>query len=182
MDPLSAAASLVGLIAGVGKVASTLNRLKEKYDYSALNITLVSGSLWTVKAALEAIREWRSSSTDTSRPSQQLDLDLKVSLQSCAVLITVVERKLGESDLTRPSVYDKLRFIQLDDVFKDFTASLDSQVRALQLLLTIFQWYGKNSTTYASAQGGEWYSDPALHGRRRARVIASFDRLSQYGA
>ena len=151
MDPLSAVAGVVGLIGGVTKVATTLHGLKEKYDYSALNITLVTGSLWTVKAALEAIREWRSTSNDASRPSQQLDQDLKLSLESCAVLVTVVERKLGESDLTNPSVYDRLRFVQLDDLFKSFTSSLDTQVRALQLLLTIFQWYGKTSAKRKNA-------------------------------
>ena len=139
MDGWSAVASVVALIGGVTTVATMLKKLKDKYDYSALNITIITGSLWTVKAALEAIREWRSVTNDTSRPSQQLDQDLQVSLESCAVLVAVVERKLGESNLLKPSVYDKLRFIQLDSLFKDFTANLDAQVRALQLLLTIFQ-------------------------------------------
>lgn len=141
---------VLGVIGGVGSVlsivnsvttlASNLTTLKERYDYAALNITLVSSSLWTVKAALEAIQAWRSTAKDSGPSSEQLDRDLNLTLESCAVLVTVIERKLGETDLTKPTVFDKMRFVNLDNIFKDFAANLDSQVRALQLLLTIYQW------------------------------------------
>ena len=132
--------SILGIIGGVASLAKTLTTLKERYKYAALNITLVSGSLWTVKTALEAIQTWRSEAQNSSPSSQQLDQDLSFTIESTAVLVTVIERKVGETELTKPTVFDKMRFVQLDDIFKDFATNLDSQVRALQLLLTIFQW------------------------------------------
>lgn len=141
MEVIGGIGSVVGLISSVASAAKTLTNLKERYGYAPLNISLVSSSLWTVKAALEAIYDWRSSSQDTSLQSEQLDGNLSVSIESCAVLVAVIERKLGETDLLNPSVFDKLRFVRLDDVFKDFAGNMDTQVRALQLLLTIFQWY-----------------------------------------
>ena len=141
MEVVGGVGSILGIIGGVAALASTLTTLKERYQYAALNITLVSSSLWTVKAGLEAIHRWRSDAKKSAGPSsQQLDQDLSLTIESCAVLITVIERKLGETELTQPTVYDKVRFVHLDSVFKDFAANLDSQVRALQLLLTIFQW------------------------------------------
>ena len=134
-------ASVTSLVDCVVRLAKTLNDLREKYDYAALNISLVASSLWTIRAALEAIDAWRNSTQDSSQSSRQLDLDLSISLESCAVLVAVIDRKLGETNLTKPSVFDKLRFVSLDSLLKDFTSNLDGQVRALQLLLTIFQWY-----------------------------------------
>ena len=139
MEVIGGLGSIASLIGSVASAAKTLSNLKERYGYAPLNISLVSSSLWTVKAALEAIHDWRSSTRDTSLHSDQLDQNLSVSIESCAVLVAVIERKLGETDLIKPSVFDKMRFVRLDDVFKDFAGSMDTQVRALQLLLTIFQ-------------------------------------------
>ena len=141
MDVIGGIASVASLVDCVIRLAKTLNDLREKYDYAALNISLVASSLWTIRAALEAIDAWRNSTHDSSQSSRQLDLDLRISLESCAVLVAVIDRKLGETNLTKPSVFDKLRFVSLDSLLKDFTSNLDGQVRALQLLLTIFQWY-----------------------------------------
>ena len=141
MEVVGAVGSVLGVIGCVASLASTLTALKERYTYAALNITLVSSELLTVKRALEAIQTWRSEAKSSSPSSQQLDRDLSLTIESCAVLVTVIERKLGETDLTNPTVYDKARFVHLDMVFKDFAINLDSQIRALQLLLTIFQWY-----------------------------------------
>ena len=133
--------SVLGVINSVTSIANNLMTLKERYDYAALNITLVSSSLWTVKAALEAIQKWRSESADSSQSSQQLDRDLSLTIENCALLVKVIERKIGETELANPSVLDRVRFVNLDNILKDFVANLDHQVRALQLLLTIFQWY-----------------------------------------
>ena len=141
MEVIGGVGSILGIVGGVAALASTLNTMKERYTYAALNITLVSSSLLTVKAALEAIHKWRSSTTTLGSSSQQLDQDLSITIESCAVLISVIERKLGETELAKPTVYDKVRFVHLDSVFKDFALNLDSQVRALQLLLTIYQWW-----------------------------------------
>lgn len=140
MDALGAVESAGGLIASVAGLAIALTNLKERYSYAAVHITLVASSLWAVRAALEAVQEWRAAAAGTERTFQQLDHDLTVSLESCAVLVAVVERKLGETGLTEPTVYDKKGFVNLDLMLKDFKAKFEGQVRALQLLVTVFRW------------------------------------------
>ncbi|MCJ1393407.1 Ankyrin-2 [Xylographa bjoerkii] len=139
MEPISSIATVAGLISTIATLANTLTTLRERYNYAALNVALVASSLWTIKGALEAIAEWRSAAADMTRSSQQLDADLRISLESCALVVAVLERKLAETDLVRPSMLDKIRFVNLDTIYKDFTNHLDGQIRALQLLLTIFQ-------------------------------------------
>ena len=140
MDALGAVESAGGLIASVAGLAIALTSLKDRYSYVAVHITLVASSLWAVRAALEAVQEWRLAAAGTDRTFQQLDHDVAVSLESCAVLVTVVERKLGETGLTEPTVFDKKRFAGLDLMFKDFKAKFEGQVRALQLLVAVFRW------------------------------------------
>jgi len=140
MEAIAAAASVVGLVSSIARVATTLNNLQQRYSLAALNIAFITSSLWTTKAALEAIGAWRATSTDTSESSQQLDVDLEVSLQSCALLVAIIERKLVEMKLDQPTFMDKARFLALDAIYKDYASNLDAQIRALHLLLTIFQW------------------------------------------
>ena len=140
MEAIAAAASVVGLISSIARVATTLSNLQQRYSLAALNIAFITSSLWTTKTALEAIGAWRTTSTDKSQSSQQLDLDLKVSLQSCALLVAIIERKLVEMNLDQPTFLDKARFLALDALYKDYASNLDAQIRALHLLLTIFQW------------------------------------------
>lgn len=146
MEIVGGIASVAQLIGSVAFVATQLNNLKERYKSAPLHITLVAGNLWTVKAALEAISAWRKSTTDKSRTSEQLDSDLTLSLEACACLIAVIERKLGDTNLTKPSVFDRAKFVALDDIFKDFAGNLDAQVRGLQLLLQVYQWYTQSLT------------------------------------
>jgi hypothetical protein len=140
MEIVGGIASLAGLINGVAVIAKSVSDLRERYQYAPLNISLVSSSLWAVKTALEEINDWRSSLNDKSQRSEQLDKNLSVCIESCAVLVAVIERKLGEIDLSNPSKLEKIRFVHLESIFKDFADNLGAQVRALQLLLTIFQW------------------------------------------
>lgn len=176
-------ASVTSLVDCVVRLAKTLNDLREKYDSAALNISLVASSLWTIRAALEAIDAWRNSTKDSSQSSRQLDFDLSISLESCAVLVAVIDRKLGETNLTKPSVFDKLRFVSLDSLLKDFTSNLDGQVRALQLLLTIFQWYtprvcrfshsdnNKSTAELSRSKRSDW------NGRKHVERYGRFGRI-----
>ncbi|MCJ1477108.1 Ankyrin-2 [Lambiella insularis] len=139
MEVLGTTVTVASLVTSVATLATTLTTLRERYKYAALNITLVTSSLLVIKAALEQIKEWRSTTAEKTRSSQQLDRDLQISLESCALVVAVIERKLSETDLLRPSIVDKVRYMNLDAIYKDFAAHLDGQIRALQLILTIFQ-------------------------------------------
>lgn len=140
MEVVGGVASVLQLVGSVTRLAKNINEVREKYNNVALNMTLVSSQLSSIRAALEAIAEWRQEAKDHSRPSLQLDEDLAISLNCCAILITVIDAKLGEAGYT-PGLKQKIRHLWLEDTLKEYLSNLEGQVRALQLLLTIFQWY-----------------------------------------
>ena len=139
MEAIGAISGAITVISGVTKLSKNLNEIRDKYQNVALNTTLVASQLSTIRAALEAIADWRSTADASSQYSKQLDEDLAVSLNCCAILVSVLNSKLGESGF-RPGMKAKIRHLWLEDVLKEYLSNLEGQVRALQLLLTIFQW------------------------------------------
>ncbi|KAL8966600.1 MAG: hypothetical protein Q9197_005892 [Variospora fuerteventurae] len=138
MEIIGGVSGVLAIVGIVGKVTKKLNEVKESYDSVALNIQLAAIQLSTIRDALEAIAEWRLSNNTNSKASNNLDGTLAESLKGCAVLITVIDGKLGEAGYT-PGVKRKIRHLWLEDVLRGYMSNLDGQVRALQLLLTSFQ-------------------------------------------
>ena len=139
MEVIGGVSGVIAIIGGVAKLAKSLNEVRESYKSVALNIQLAAIQLSTIRDALEAIAEWRLNSHGETQASRNLDATLAESLKGCAVLITVIDSKLGEAGYT-PGVKQKIRHLWLEDVLKVYLSNLDGQVRALQLLLTSFQW------------------------------------------
>ena len=139
MEVVGAVSGVLTVVSAVTKLAKSLNEVRDRYNNVALNTTLVASQLNSIRAALEAIADWRTTSNDNSKPSRQLDEDLAISLNCCAILITVIDSKLGEAGYT-PGMKQKIRHLWLEDVLKEYLSNLEGQVRSLQLLLTIFQW------------------------------------------
>ena len=142
-DPLSilgGVGSILQIITHVTKLAKSLNEVRESYQNVSLNITLVASQLSTIRAALEALHTWRNSDTIETEASIQLDQDLGLSLSCCAILITVIDGKLTEAGY-KPGLgmKQKIKYLWLEDTLKEYVSNLEGQVRALQLLLTIFQ-------------------------------------------
>jgi len=140
MDVVGSVSAVLTVAAAATQLAKGLNEVRDRYNNVALTTTLVSSQLNSIRAALEAIADWRTTTQDTSRSSQQLDEDLAVSLNCCAILVTVIDSKLGEAGYT-PGFKQKIRHLWLEDTLKEYLSNLEGQVRSLQLLLTIFQWY-----------------------------------------
>lgn len=138
MEVVAGVSSILQVIESVTKVAKRLNEVRESYNNVALNTTLVASQLSTIRAALEALYEWRASDQDSTGPSRQLDKDLGMSLSCCAILIGVIDGKLDDSGYM-PGLKQKIKYLWLEDILKDYISNLEGQVRALQLLLTIFQ-------------------------------------------
>ena len=61
-----------------------------------------------------------------------------MSLSCCAILIRIIDDKLDESGYTS-GLKQKIRYLWLENILKEYISNLEGQVRALQLLLTIFQ-------------------------------------------
>lgn len=138
MEVIGGVSAILQIIDSVTKVAKRLNEIRESYSNVALHTTLVASQLSTIRAALEALYEWRASDKTSTRPSRQLDQDLGMSLSCCAILISVIDGKLDDSG-HMPGLKQKIRYLWLEDMLKDYVSNLEGQVRALQLLLTIFQ-------------------------------------------
>ena len=138
MEVIAAASSIIQVIDSVTRLAKQLNEIRESYNNVALNSTLVASQLSTIRAALEALHDWRSNDREITDHSHQLDKDLEVSLGCCAILIAVIDGKLGESGY-KPGMGQKIRYVWLESILKEYLSNLEGQVRALQLLLTIYQ-------------------------------------------
>lgn len=138
MEVIAGLSSILQVIDSVTRVAKSLNEIRESYNNVALNTTLVASQLSTIRAALEALYEWRASDGDSTGPSRQLDKDLGMSLSCCAILISVIDGKLDDSGYM-PGLKQKIKYLWLEDILKEYVSNLEGQVRALQLLLTIFQ-------------------------------------------
>ena len=138
MEVIAGVSAILQIIDTVTRVAKRLNEVRESYNNVALNTALVEGQLSTIRAALEALYEWRASDRDSSQHSKQLDKDLGMSLSCCAILISVIDGKLDEAG-HKPGLVQKIKYSWLENILKEYISNLEGQVRALQLLLTIFQ-------------------------------------------
>ena len=138
MEVIGGVSAILQVISSVTKVAKRLNEVAESYENVALNTTLVASQISTIRAALEALYEWRTSDRLSTAPSRQLDKDLGMSLSCCNILIGVIDQKLNDSGYM-PGLKQKIRYLWLEDILKEYISNLEGQVRALQLLLTIFQ-------------------------------------------
>ena len=138
MEAIAGISAILQIIDTVTRVAKRLNEVRESYANVALNTFLVEGQLSTIRSALEALYEWRANDRDLTRHSKQLDKDLGMSLSCCAILIGVIDGKLDEAG-HKPGLVQKIRYSWLENILKEYISNLEGQVRALHLLLTIFQ-------------------------------------------
>lgn len=146
MEVIGGISGVLTIVASATRLAKNLNEVRESYKAVALNIQLAAIQLSTIKTALEDIAEWRLNSKNEGSASSRLDATLADSLKGCAVLITVIDSKLGEAGFTS-GVKAKIRYMWLEDVLQQYMSNLDGQVRALQLLLTSFQWWAFMTTS-----------------------------------
>lgn len=140
MEIVGGVSGVLTIVGCVTKLTKKLNEVRDSYNSVALNIQLAAIQLATIRDALEAIAEWRLGTHAETQASKNLDATLAESLKGCAVLITVIDSKLGEAGYS-PNFNQKIRHMWLEDVLKGYLSNLDGQVRALQLLLTSFQWW-----------------------------------------
>ncbi|KAL9117504.1 MAG: hypothetical protein Q9187_005958 [Circinaria calcarea] len=156
MDPASIialAASVISIIDVIGKSLSFLLDLQTKYRKASLTVSLLIGQLSTVKAALNQISQWITTSLVGVPQHQQLVADLDVSLEACKVLVLVLDDRIfrHESSLTsQVKAAAKARFLWEEKDMNDYLNLLNNQINALNLLLTALQWAIANLLTKAS--------------------------------
>jgi hypothetical protein len=146
MDPVSAislAASLVSIGDVLARSLRCLIDLQSRYRSASLIVNLLIGQLTTLKAAVNQITDWVTSSLFNSPTHEQVVADLETSLESCKLLILVLEERISQLERDGRgslSVKGKIGFLWDESDLKEFSNHLSNQANALNLLLTALHW------------------------------------------
>ena len=147
MDPVSAISlvgSVVNIVGTVTGMIKSLQELRRHWKEADLTVALLISQLTTLKAALNQIAEWISSSLVDIPQYRQLIIDLEESLSSCNVLITFMDHhmaKLAWTETQALTYESRVRVILEGKATKDCLDHLNNQANALNLLLTVFNWF-----------------------------------------
>ena len=146
MDPISImslAGAVVGVIDVITRRVDSLLKLQTGYKTANLKVSLLVGQLSTLKAALSQIREWIDTSLINRPQHQQLVADLKVSIEGCKLLISVLDdhfQCFEEKETSTLGTMRKIHFLWEQGGINDYLNHLNNQINALNLLLTALQW------------------------------------------
>lgn len=135
MDPVLAIGlegSVVGIVDLLAKSVNFLLDLQTKYQHPDLTVSLLIRQLSTLKAALNQICEWITSSPVAVPQHEQLVLDLTVSIEGCKVLVSALDDRINSLDRTQ--------FLWEENGTTDYLNHLSNQISVLNLLLTALQW------------------------------------------
>ncbi|EPE34221.1 Transducin (alpha subunit), insertion [Glarea lozoyensis ATCC 20868] len=142
MDPVSAiglAASLVSVGDVLARSLQCLINLQSRYRSASLIVSLLIGQLTTLKAAVNQITDWVTTSLFNDPKHEQVVADLEISLESCKILILVLEERLSQLERDgggNLNVKGKIGFLWDESELKEFSNHLSNQANALNLLLT----------------------------------------------
>ncbi|KAK4940600.1 hypothetical protein LTR10_019359 [Elasticomyces elasticus] len=139
MEPCNA----LGLVATVGSVVFTIGKsvqtfttFRQKYKNSELNITLLTGHLRTVRAALCQVHNW-AEQCQTSEPAhRQFMIDVEDAVNDCGMLIEHLHAHISkvEWDNNELKPGSKISLLLDDRTIKDFLECLNHQHEQQQLL------------------------------------------------
>lgn len=165
MDPVSAiglASSLLGIIDVAARSISALRALQQRWKVADLTISLVISQLTTLKAALNQIKEWISTSLNSIQ-HYQLVMDLGASLESCETLLHFIDGQLSHLDFNDSndlSIESKIKVALQDKAVKECATHLANQSTALNLLLTALNCRSMSEqSTLLQAEENRWVLD-----------------------
>ena len=146
MDPLTIVGvfgAIVGIIDVITRSVRSLCNIQAKLRGTDLTISLLTGQLSTLKAALSQINEWINTSLVTVQKHQRLVLDLKVSLESCSVVIQLLGDRIRQFEQIEGSTIctqGRILYLWGQTGITEYLNHLNNQTSALNLLLTALQW------------------------------------------
>lgn len=117
--------------------------LQTKYKRADLTVSLLIGQLSTLRAALNQITEWITSSLAALHLNEQLVSDLTISINGCEFLVLALEDRIDSFDRNADRTLNSLGKAQLlweENGTNDFLKHLNNQINALNLFLTALQW------------------------------------------
>ena len=149
MDPVSilgAAASAASIVQMCTESVTSLRQLQKRYKNADLTVRLLITQMSTLKTALSQISEWVEVSVDTCLP--HIISDLTTSLDGCKLLIETLNDRVSRLEYDKDKVFTMRKRAQTiwgEKERTDFLSLLSHNIAALQLLLTVMQWYDDSS-------------------------------------
>lgn len=148
MDPCSligvASASLT-VIATIGSTVKSLSELRSRYAEADQSIRMLITQLSTIKAALSLIHEWVENDLVELHTQAELVMPLNIAIDGCKeameALAEEVSDVLGKAiKETAIGFKSRTKYMWNEDTMKEHQSRLESQVMALQFLVTAVQW------------------------------------------
>jgi len=146
MEPLSivgAVSSIVSIIDVATRCISSLRALQQRWTGADWTVNLLVGQLVTLKAALDQIHGWSAKDLGTGPRHHQLVMDLDTSLESCRLLVSVIDSQVSSLNWDEADTLtfeSKAKAVWKDQSIQTCVIHLHHQAAALNLLLTALNW------------------------------------------
>lgn len=146
MDPVSAiglVGSVFSIVDVLAKSVNFLLNLQTKYKQADLTVSLLIGQLSTLKAAMNQISEWITSSLADVPQHEQLVSDLTLSIEGCKILVSALDDRINSFDRNAAhslNSFGKAQLLWEGNGTNEYLNHLSHQITALNLLLTALQW------------------------------------------
>lgn len=149
MDPLSVTASIVGLLAGAGKVAGVLHKLKNSIVDAPKSLSNLLSQINELRTCLSAVSQLLSEMD--SAPSKRMSMiqveQLVATLTDAVLTFSELEAliiPLGEP--SEISVVERIKWAWKEETISSIMARLDRHKSSFTLMLNIIQWYAPIQT------------------------------------
>lgn len=146
MDPLTiigGVGAAAGIIATITKTVKGLSDLQSKYSEAETSVRQLIRQLTAIKASLIQIRDWTELNLHGSPREKELVDAFQIALEGCQEAMEKMAdevAKLVQDALAGDRRTMRARYVWNEESMKDHQDRLDSQVQALQLLLSAVQW------------------------------------------
>lgn len=145
-DPLSilgGVGAAAGIIATITKTVKNLSDLQTKYSEAEMSIRQLMRQLMAIKASLSQIQDWTELNLSRSPRERELVEAFNISFDGCKEAMNAMADEvavLAQDALAGDRRLMRARYVWNEESMKDHQERLDSQVQALQLLLSAVQW------------------------------------------
>lgn len=145
MEPCGAlglVATVGSVVFTIGKSVQTLTTFRQKYKNTELNITLLTGHLRTVRAAISQVQIWAEQGQPCKPRHGQLMVDVEDAVKGCGLLIEQLHNHISKVEWENDEVKmgSKISLLLDDRTTKDFLDCLNHQMTAINLLITASKW------------------------------------------
>jgi hypothetical protein len=144
MDPLSVIASVAGLLAAAGKVASILSKVKSSIGDASQFLDQLLSQINELESSLSAVSKFLA--RISSAPRRRISM-----IQVDQLVATLTEAVLTFSELealltplgawSEISMLERMQWAWKEDTISRIMLRLDRHKSSLSLMLTIVQWY-----------------------------------------